>query len=143
MSNLTPGRNEPCPCGSGRKFKRCCGAVRAEEASPALPPAQSVPREIPTIVNNDGDLLVQTRSLYEVADPVSLLVEVESWRPKPQIERIPALGNRRPRTLVKTEAGRTKVLALLEDFERTPGPPGPGGMDCALIRRELGLPPGR
>jgi uncharacterized protein len=21
-----PGRNEPCPCGSGRKYKRCCGA---------------------------------------------------------------------------------------------------------------------
>lgn len=21
-----PGRNTPCPCGSGRKFKRCCGA---------------------------------------------------------------------------------------------------------------------
>jgi uncharacterized protein len=20
-----PGRNDPCPCGSGRKFKRCCG----------------------------------------------------------------------------------------------------------------------
>ncbi|MBI3758229.1 MAG: SEC-C domain-containing protein, partial [Deltaproteobacteria bacterium] len=19
------GRNEPCPCGSGKKFKRCCG----------------------------------------------------------------------------------------------------------------------
>lgn len=58
-------------------------------------------------------------------------------------EVIPALGNRRPRTLVKTESGRAKVLALLEDFERTPAPPGPGGMDCALIRRELGVPPGR
>ncbi len=22
----TPGRNDPCPCGSGRKFKKCCGA---------------------------------------------------------------------------------------------------------------------
>jgi tetratricopeptide (TPR) repeat protein len=22
------GRNEPCPCGSGRKFKRCCGLRR-------------------------------------------------------------------------------------------------------------------
>ena len=22
------GRNEPCPCGSGRKYKRCCGAAR-------------------------------------------------------------------------------------------------------------------
>jgi hypothetical protein len=21
-----PGRNEPCPCGSGRKYKKCCGA---------------------------------------------------------------------------------------------------------------------
>ncbi|MEK9984096.1 MAG: SEC-C metal-binding domain-containing protein [Opitutae bacterium] len=19
------GRNEPCPCGSGKKFKKCCG----------------------------------------------------------------------------------------------------------------------
>jgi hypothetical protein len=23
-----PGRNEPCPCGSGRKYKHCCGAAR-------------------------------------------------------------------------------------------------------------------
>jgi SEC-C motif-containing protein len=22
----TPGRNDPCPCGSGKKYKRCCGA---------------------------------------------------------------------------------------------------------------------
>jgi len=21
------GRNEPCPCGSGKKFKKCCGKV--------------------------------------------------------------------------------------------------------------------
>jgi uncharacterized protein YecA (UPF0149 family) len=24
-SEELPGRNEPCPCGSGRKFKKCCG----------------------------------------------------------------------------------------------------------------------
>lgn len=23
----TPGRNEPCSCGSGIKYKRCCGAA--------------------------------------------------------------------------------------------------------------------
>lgn len=23
----TPSRNEPCPCGSGKKYKRCCGAL--------------------------------------------------------------------------------------------------------------------
>jgi uncharacterized protein len=29
------GRNDPCPCGSGRKFKNCCGASRT--GSPTLP----------------------------------------------------------------------------------------------------------
>ncbi|MCR5856483.1 SEC-C domain-containing protein [Mesorhizobium sp. J428] len=24
--NDAPGRNEPCPCGSGKKFKHCHGA---------------------------------------------------------------------------------------------------------------------
>jgi uncharacterized protein len=24
------GRNEPCPCGSGKKFKKCCGAVTVQ-----------------------------------------------------------------------------------------------------------------
>jgi preprotein translocase subunit SecA len=23
------GRNDPCPCGSGKKYKRCCGAATA------------------------------------------------------------------------------------------------------------------
>jgi uncharacterized protein len=22
---MTVGRNEPCPCGSGTKYKKCCG----------------------------------------------------------------------------------------------------------------------
>jgi len=25
-SQVKPGRNDPCPCGSGKKFKKCCGA---------------------------------------------------------------------------------------------------------------------
>ncbi|MDO4552661.1 MAG: preprotein translocase subunit SecA [Bacillota bacterium] len=26
-----PGRNQPCPCGSGKKYKDCCGRVRNED----------------------------------------------------------------------------------------------------------------
>ena len=26
-SSAKPGRNEQCPCGSGKKYKRCCGGV--------------------------------------------------------------------------------------------------------------------
>jgi hypothetical protein len=29
-SGPKPGRNEPCPCGSGKKYKHCCGASGAE-----------------------------------------------------------------------------------------------------------------
>jgi uncharacterized protein len=25
-STAKVGRNDPCPCGSGKKYKRCCGA---------------------------------------------------------------------------------------------------------------------
>jgi Flp pilus assembly protein TadD len=31
------GRNDPCPCGSGRKFKQCCGAGRPESVTPEPP----------------------------------------------------------------------------------------------------------
>ena len=24
-ANDKPGRNDPCPCGSGKKYKKCCG----------------------------------------------------------------------------------------------------------------------
>lgn len=33
---MKPGRNHPCPCGSGRKYKQCCGETRAPAA--ASPP---------------------------------------------------------------------------------------------------------
>jgi uncharacterized protein YecA (UPF0149 family) len=28
IRNIGPkvGRNDPCPCGSGRKYKKCCGS---------------------------------------------------------------------------------------------------------------------
>jgi len=33
-------RNDPCPCGSGLKFRRCHGQARVDVASPPLPAAQ-------------------------------------------------------------------------------------------------------
>ncbi len=31
------GRNEPCPCGSGRKYKHCCGKAAADASAPKRP----------------------------------------------------------------------------------------------------------
>ncbi|MGD0238320.1 MAG: SEC-C metal-binding domain-containing protein [Syntrophorhabdales bacterium] len=34
---LVAGRNSPCPCGSGKKYKRCCEAKEAEMRESLLP----------------------------------------------------------------------------------------------------------
>ncbi|NUQ62240.1 MAG: SEC-C domain-containing protein [Pirellulales bacterium] len=33
-SKTAAGRNDPCPCGSGKKYKRCCGRSEADRALP-------------------------------------------------------------------------------------------------------------
>lgn len=48
-----PGRNEPCHCGSGRKYKQCCLAkdeeadrtARAEAAAKTAPATESAERK--------------------------------------------------------------------------------------------------
>jgi hypothetical protein len=50
---------------------------------------------------------------------------------------IPALGNKTPAALMKTKAGRAKVLALLEEYEFREGIQGSGF--AARLRAQLGL----
>lgn len=47
-----PGRNEPCSCGSGRKFKRCC------EPAVAVSPIHSKPRDVAGPTNRRGARIV-------------------------------------------------------------------------------------
>jgi hypothetical protein len=55
MTGSHPGRNDPCHCGSGRKYKHCCldkdeaatraaGAKAAAEAPPANPENKAAAR---------------------------------------------------------------------------------------------------
>jgi hypothetical protein len=42
------GRNDPCPCGSGKKFKKCCLTSTSDSPSDAAPPWEG---EVPSIWN--------------------------------------------------------------------------------------------
>ncbi len=52
MSDRKPGRNDQCPCGSGKKYKQCCLAkdeetareARAQAAAEAAAKAQAEPQ---------------------------------------------------------------------------------------------------
>ena len=39
-----PGRNDPCVCGSGRKWKLCCGALRVAVAGVETQPLDAAPK---------------------------------------------------------------------------------------------------
>jgi tetratricopeptide (TPR) repeat protein len=41
-ANVQAGRNDPCPCGSGKKYKRCCGLERAAAPPPVSPDSQQI-----------------------------------------------------------------------------------------------------
>jgi hypothetical protein len=48
MTQTTPGRNDPCHCGSGKKYKKCClakdeDAKQAEKAKPVAAGADWAP----------------------------------------------------------------------------------------------------
>jgi tetratricopeptide (TPR) repeat protein len=47
---MRASRNDPCPCGSGKKFKYCCGRPLAPAAAPAAAALTSNPREIGALV---------------------------------------------------------------------------------------------
>ena len=54
------GRNEPCPCGSGKKYKKCC--LLNPDAKPDPPPAikyQAAYTELDQLSNSVVDLIEQ------------------------------------------------------------------------------------
>lgn len=53
---LNPGRNDDCPCGSGRKFKKCCGPALEGTVWPDTPEALMRSRYTAYAVGNAAHL---------------------------------------------------------------------------------------
>jgi len=51
-ASSTPGRNDPCPCGSGNKYKRCCGLKSGALPSPNILNPQEIGALV-ALVNQD------------------------------------------------------------------------------------------
>lgn len=60
----TPGRNDPCPCGSGKKYKKCCGLLGGASAPGAGSAAGGAPVRPPVGMGSlPGGLPASLRSL--------------------------------------------------------------------------------
>jgi len=73
-----PGRNDPCPCGSGRKVKRCCGVERGPSQAQldrAFLFTQARAASASLLSFDDGELEALWEQLFELPGrSLSLLV---------------------------------------------------------------------
>ena len=67
-----PGRNDPCPCGSGKKYKRCCLEKDQQAESAALAAAQAAAaaeqEEIKAVLAGEDDLDERSNSVIDLID---------------------------------------------------------------------------
>ncbi len=112
------GRNDPCPCGSGKKYKKCC----LDKA--AIPP-QALRYRV-TSTEDMKQTMVRAESRHRADAPNSLRPDVEAellqeyyedhyraWVDQP----VPALDNLTPRQAAGDRRRRPKLIALLKEFE--------------------------
>jgi hypothetical protein len=82
MGNV--GRNEPCPCGSGRKAKRCCGVERG-------PGEESVARAFLSQISRDAAVALDGVSEPEVEALLEELRDLPAVHPSMRVELPPAI----------------------------------------------------
>ena len=73
IAAVRAGRNDPCPCGSGRKYKRCCGSTLLEEA-----PAPDFSALLEQVVQFDR--------MTDVSDPSNAVVIAYFGEPDGRLE---------------------------------------------------------
>jgi tetratricopeptide (TPR) repeat protein len=121
---MKPGRNDPCPCGSGRKFKQCCG--QAAPAQESKPQRQAGNQRMPTpaafaelaallAAGRYVELERQSRALterYPASGPawkaLGVALKMQAQDPVPALERAAALMPQ------DAEAQANLGIALLE-----------------------------
>jgi hypothetical protein len=81
MSSSKPGRNDPCPCGSGKKYKACHAAADRARATPPPAPAHPLAAELQTAMAllGDPDVSKLSRALDQLGNSLA------SWGPAPAL----------------------------------------------------------
>jgi len=72
------GRNDPCPCGSGKKFKRCCAGLSLAPPPEALRCADCArecdPRETVIVLDPEEFESLSDAELSEIAEHTTLRI---------------------------------------------------------------------
>ena len=106
------GRNDPCPCGSGKKFKKCCSSKEGAARVLALPTSTRMTMPKTSGKKVDRENAVPPEIKKEIIEKF-----LENHYSKWVTDKIPALGNKTPSEMVQTKQGREKVERLIRQME--------------------------
>jgi uncharacterized protein YchJ len=85
--HMKPGRNDPCPCGSGKKYKRCCLSAAAPDAAPEAAPADLTWRRLRTLLEHHAvemlDFIVETYGPLAIVEAWAAYIDDEDYDPDP------------------------------------------------------------
>lgn len=87
MSETIIGRNEPCPCGSGKKYKRCCGVAAAPKLTAPNPEKMRMPAGMGTGGLDPAAMGMDQEWMMQFAQAMQRL-------PKGQLQRVQGLMQR-------------------------------------------------
>lgn len=102
------GRNDPCPCGSGKKYKKCCGKATAPVSLPDRRLMERDLRGIERLVESQG---------FESADEVDTYLDrivaggsIPEWVPETPVEQAQGLVYE----ALEASSGRERIRLALE-----------------------------
>lgn len=59
------GRNDPCPCGSGKKYKSCCIGKPIHKPLPFKAKLLSAPKEVDLMARTFGEKIAEAEKLAQ------------------------------------------------------------------------------
>jgi hypothetical protein len=63
------GRNDPCPCGSGKKYKNCCIGKPIRKPLPFKAKLLTQPKTVDLMARTFGDQIAEAEKLTDLISP--------------------------------------------------------------------------
>ncbi len=86
MNRKMPGRNEPCHCGSGKKYKKCCLAKDEEIRKAQIAELEADAEDWESSLEDDVDFEADAEDWESSLEDDDQDLESEDWEEGPQLE---------------------------------------------------------
>ncbi len=114
MRRQTIGRNEPCPCGSGKKYKKCC--YGKERKHQFLPSYDEIDYGRPTL----DEIFFSLNTVHEISAPRLLYSTLLMPEVEKEAEKISRKFIERGKEELKTIEGIRDVSELIDVMRQSP-----------------------